>query len=67
MTFLMTYSKTSFLFHIHSASDKLPPETNENKYKDPQPDIIQRARDTERLRPKKNASIKSLTSGPRES
>jgi hypothetical protein len=40
-----------------------PPAADENRYRDPQPDSIQRVRDLEVISPKWDVSIKSLPSG----
>jgi hypothetical protein len=42
------------------SSEKLPPATDRNKCRYPQPDTTQRIRDLEALGPKRDVSIKSL-------
>lgn len=59
-------------FHTHkpvpclASSKKLPHAANGNRYREPQPDNTQRARDLGTLNPKQKVSIKSLTSELRE-
>lgn len=48
------------------STEKLPPGADENKYRDPQPDNIQRMRHLETQNSKSDVSIKSLPSGSRE-
>lgn len=47
------------------SSEKCPPAADGNKYRDPQPDNVQRVRDPGILSSKWNVSIRSLPSGLR--
>ena len=48
------------------SAEELPPAGDGSKYRDPQPDIMQRMRDLRTLHPKGDFSIKSLSSELRE-
>lgn len=54
------------LYLAQPISDKLPPATDENKYRDPQPDNMQRVKDLGTLSPKMEGSIKFFLAGTRK-
>lgn len=54
---ILLYSDQSL---VQPSSEKLPPATDGNKYRDPQPDYMQRVKDLRTLSPKQNVSIKSF-------
>lgn len=47
----LSYTHRS-LCYTHPSSKKLPPASDENKFRDPQPDITQSAKDLGTLSPK---------------
>ena len=57
------YTHRSYQDLAQPSSEKLPPAADGNKYRDPQPDIMQRVRDLGTLRPKRNVTISFLASG----
>lgn len=50
---------------FNQSLEMLPPPADRKKYRDPQPDLIQRVRDLGALSPKRDVFIKSLALGLR--